>query len=88
MLEIKQNIERLISLYETGKQRQDELAAELENVKAENEAYKRQITELNRQIDNLKLAKAFTGGADNTESKKCIDALIKEIDKCIKLLEN
>ena len=87
MLEIKHNIEKLISLYETARQRGDELAAELEDLKAQNESYRQQITELNRQIDNLKLAGAFTG-ADNTESKKRLEALIKEIDKCIGLLEN
>ena len=53
-----------------------------------NEIYKKQITELERTIDNLKLADAFkSGNADNTEARKKIDKLIKEIDKCITLME-
>ena len=46
------------------------------------------IIELERTIDNLKLADAFkSGNADNTEARKKIDKLIKEIDKCITLME-
>ena len=48
----------------------------------------KKITELERTIDNLKLADAFkAGNADNTEARKKIDRLIKEIDKCITLME-
>ena len=55
---------------------------------AQNETYRKQITELERTIDNLKLADAFkSGNADNTEARKKIDKLIKEIDKCITLME-
>ena len=50
------------------------------------EAVKKQIIELERQIDNQRLAGAFLSD-DNAESKKRIDRLIKEIDKCISLME-
>ena len=50
------------------------------------EVYKEQIIELERQIDNQKLAGAFLNG-DNVESKKKIDRLIREIDRCITLME-
>ena len=52
-----------------------------------NEVYAKQIIELERQIDNQKLAGAFMAGGNNTESKKKIDKLIKEIDRCISLME-
>ena len=88
MLEtLKQDITKLISLYEQEKQRADQLAASLAQSKETIKVYKEQITELNGQIDNLILANAFSGSGDHALAKERIDKLIREIDKCIKLLE-
>ena len=88
MLEdIKSNIEKLISLYETEKQRADALQAELDLSKADVAAYKEKITDLDGQIDNLKLQYAFSGTGDPALAKERITKLIREIDRCIKLLE-
>ena len=89
MLEdIKASVERLISMYETQKQRADSLAAELEAGKAQLEAAKARIRELDAQIDNLKLQFAFSGAGDPAEAKARITKLVREIDRCIKLLES
>ena len=53
----------------------------------QSEAYRKQITDLNQQIDNIRLASAFTGAGGNAAAKERIEKLIREIDKCIKLLE-
>lgn len=89
MLEdIQSNITKLIALYEGEKQRADSLAAQLAASEQEKESYRQQITELTRQIDNLKLAGAFGApGQENPEARERINALIREIDKCIRLLE-
>ena len=84
---LKQKITRLIAAYESQKAECDRLSKELEQYKQQNEAYAKQIIELEREIDNRKLAGAFMAGNDNAESKKKIDRLIKEIDKCISLME-
>ena len=85
---LRQRIQELISVYETEKQERKRLESELDKATIQNKAYKEQITELERTIDNLKLADAFkSGNADNTEARKKIDRLIKEIDKCITLME-
>ena len=83
---LKQKITRLIAAYESQKAECDRLGKELEQCKQQNEAYAKQIIELEREIDNRKLAGAFMTG-NNAESKKKIDKLIKEIDKCISLME-
>ena len=83
---IKQKIRQLIAAYETEKAECDRLRRELEQMAEKNKAYEKQIIELERQIDNQKLAGAFLNG-NNAESKKRIDKLIKEIDKCISLME-
>lgn len=88
MLEdIKTNITRLIALYEGEKQRADALESSLRGSEALIEQYKAQITDLNSKIDNLKLSMAFTGRGDNELAKARIEKLIREIDKCIKMLE-
>ena len=89
MLEtVRHKITRLIAAYEKEKTERTTAQKELEQVKAQNETYRKQILELERQIDNLKLTEAFKGRAINgTEAKRKVDSLIKEIDRCIKLIE-
>ena len=89
MLEsVRQKIQRLIAAYETEKMERERLQVELARQVVQNEAYKEQIIELEKQIDNLKLAEAFkTSGGNSPEAKKKIEQLIKEIDRCISLME-
>ena len=89
MLEtVKHKITRLIAAYEKEKSERTIAQKELEQSKAQNETYRKQIIELERQIDNLKLTEAFKGRAINsTEAKRKVDSLVKEIDRCIKLIE-
>ena len=85
---LKKRIQQLISAYETERAERQRLQTELDKAVTQNEDYRKQITELERTIDNLRLADAFkAGNADNTEARKKIDRLIKEIDKCITLME-
>ncbi len=85
--EIKTNIEKLISLYETEKQRADALQAELDKSKAEAAASTERIADLDGQIDTLKLQYALSCAGDPALAKERINKLIHEIDRCIKLLE-
>ena len=85
---VKEKIQKLIAAYEAERAERVRLETELEKSESQNQEYRKQITELERTIDNLKLADAFkAGNADNTEARKKIDKLIKEIDKCITLME-
>ena len=88
MLEdIKKDIEKLIALYEGERREKLILRSEQEKSKAENDSYRKQITDLERQVDNLRLTEAFTSSAgNNTGAKDKIERLIREIDKCISLL--
>lgn len=89
MLEtVKQKITRLIAAYEAEKNERERLSSELEQSKILNEIYRKRISELERQIDNLKLTEAFMGtGTDNSQAKEKIDSIIKEIDRCIALIQ-
>ena len=84
----KQKIAQLIAVYEAEKAERERVQALLEQAEVQNRQYREQITELNRTIDNLKLAEAFKAGqASSPEAKKKIDSLIRDIDKCISLIE-
>lgn len=84
---IKQDIKRLIAAYESEKLERMRLQIELEQSRNDNETCRKQIIELERQIDNLKLTEAFKASGSNPEARNKIDSLIKEIDKCISLME-
>lgn len=86
--ELRSNITRLIALYEAEKQRADSLASKLSVSEGEILKYREQITDLNLQIDNQRLMSAFLAGGDKEQAKERISRLIREIDKCIKLLES
>jgi len=88
MLEgIKENIEKLVSLYESQKQRADELELALTQSREETQACKEQIQDLKQQISSMELTGAFTSQGGNPAAKERIDKLIKEIDRCIDFLE-
>ena len=86
--EVRTHFERLIARYEAEKVENQRLREELQACKETGEACRRQILELESQIDNLKLTEAFTAGGDQRAARETMDQLIREIDKCISWLEN
>ncbi|MBQ7622365.1 MAG: hypothetical protein IJS66_01325 [Bacteroidales bacterium] len=88
MLEdLKSAFEKLVSLYEKQKERADSLEAELAASREELRACRERLSELDGQIDDMKLMFAFSGAGDPALAKERIGKLVKEIDRCIKLLE-
>lgn len=85
--ELRGKISRLISLYhglklekETLVREKMELVERVEALSKENEMYK-------HQYDTLKLAKTFAAGSgDSQQAKHKISQMVREIDKCIALL--
>lgn len=94
MLEkLKADISMLVAMYEKERLKAESLSRILAEKEAEAEKYrsevrkcKKQITDLNLQIDNLKIGGALTGTGNGGGAG--LDGLIKEIDECIRLLEN
>ena len=89
MLEnIRKDIERLVAAYEAEKELRMNLEEELRHCKAENGAYRKQIAELYRLTDHLKLKNTLLGASgDADEARSRIDRMIKDIDRCISLME-
>ena len=89
MLEsIKEQITRLIASYEAVSEENASLRRSLDEREKELAACKEKIQTLNKQINSLELKEAFTSSAqDNEGAKKKIDRMIRELDKCIALME-
>ena len=80
-------IEQLIARYEAEKAENARLREELHTWEETGAALRKQIKELESEIETRKLTEAFSGGAaDDVRAK--VDKLIKEIDKCISYLED
>ncbi len=85
----KGNIAELIARYEALCQNSDEMAAKISEYEAAITEKDKTITELKERLDNLQLTLAFDGSSpDRAEAKRKVSHLMKEIDKCISLLND
>jgi predicted nuclease with TOPRIM domain len=86
---LKSKIETIISRYEQVADENRKLFAELTVLKAEEEKNINKIKELEEKINKLQLAEAFkTSSSDVKEARQKIGKIVKEIDKCIALLND
>jgi phage shock protein A len=87
MLEnVREHIEQLIARYEAEKAENERLRQELHACEETGSALRKQIMELESEIETRKLTEAFSASAP-ADAKAKVDTLIKEIDKCISYLE-
>ncbi len=86
--DIEYDIRRLIAKYEEAAEENNRLRDELKRNRDIIEDYRKQIENLEREVDNLRLKNAFVAASEGRmEAKAKIDRMIKEIDKCISLIE-
>ena len=84
---LRNKIELLVSQYEHIKAENERMAIELTTLKIVNNENKTKINELDQKTNRLQIAGAFkASSADVKEAKQKVGKLIKEIDKCIALL--
>jgi hypothetical protein len=84
---LKGQITKLISLYQKSKQEKEFLIHEKLELMEKFEILKNEREELNHQYNTLKLAKTFAANSgDSQEAKVKINRIVREIDKCIALL--
>ncbi|MBQ7195761.1 MAG: hypothetical protein IJS07_09050 [Bacteroidales bacterium] len=87
--ELKDNFRKLIALYEGQREENARLKGELQSREQEVESLKAKISDLRKQIENQKLTGAFLNGSESiADARAKVAGLIKEIDKCIALLES
>ena len=87
-------IEKLISMFESERAASAALRSELEASRSQVAQYKekqiqseQKIKTLEDKLNNLQLAGAFTASpGDSAGAKRRLNAVIKEIDECISML--
>ena len=80
-------LRHLIYLHDERKRENAELKKLLENEKLKNEKVQAQYDELEVSYTNLKTATAISlNGSDVKETKLRLSKLVREVDKCIALL--
>jgi len=86
---LKRKIEIIISKYEQTSSENIRLTKELADAKNALDTNNNKVKELELRISNLQLAEAFkTSSTDVKEAKQKIGKIVKEIDKCIALLND
>lgn len=85
--ELKQNVRRLIDKLEKTKDDLEGVKDECKGLELQIETYKSEHETLKKRYENLKVAKAFVeGDPDNQAAKQKINKIVREVDKCIALL--
>lgn len=86
---LKSQIEQIISKYESALSEKAILNDQLTACKVELETHKTKIKELEIKIDQLQLTNAFKASSEDVkDAKQKIGRLVKEIDKCISMLND
>lgn len=84
---LKAKVNKLMGIYIEEKEKNEELGKKLQSLENELNNKKEEIEQLNTKYNTLKLAKNIASVADNKqEAKTKINQIVREIDKCIALL--
>ncbi|MBN1769400.1 MAG: hypothetical protein JW842_12920 [Prolixibacteraceae bacterium] len=85
--ELKHNIRRLIDNLEKTKYELEQARDEYKGLEFQFDEYRNEHKALLKRYENLKVAKALADGdPDNQAAKHKINRIIREVDKCIALL--
>ena len=86
--ELNFKIDKLIKLYISSLEQNKSLESKIQDLQSELENLQRENKDLNNKLKTLKVATAISTGEGSTEAKSRISQLVREIDKCIALLNN
>lgn len=84
---LNENIRLLFNEYENVEHKNGLLKEEINRLKSDIQVLEKEKSELGQKMEQMKLATLILSGVDeNREAKQKINKLIREIDKCIALL--
>lgn len=86
--ELNFKIDKLIKLYISSLEQNKSLESKIQELQSELENMKKEKQDLNDKLKTTKVASAISGGEGSYEAKMRINQLVREIDKCIALLNN
>ena len=86
---LKGHIEQIISKYELALSENASLKSELDGCRIELENKEKRIKELETKVELMQLGDAFKASSEDVkEAKKKIGRIVREIDKCISMLND
>lgn len=86
---LKGHIEQIISKYELAISENESLKGELERCRTELENKGDRIKELEKKVELMQLGDAFKASSEDVkEAKRKIGRIVREIDKCISMLND
>ena len=88
VISIKEKIKKLLFLLDELKRENSILKNDIQAYKKQNESMITKINNLTQKSDLLKINQSIKSESDSSYTKKKIDHFIKEIDKCINLIDN
>ncbi|MDC3115238.1 hypothetical protein OA956_00705 [Bacteroidota bacterium] len=88
VISIKEKIKKLLFLFDELKRENSILKKDIQAYKKQNESMINKINNLTQKSDLLKINQSIESESDSSYTKKKIDHFIKEIDKCINLIDN
>ncbi|MFN3916231.1 MAG: hypothetical protein ACK4K0_00700 [Flavobacteriales bacterium] len=84
---VNEGVTLLISRFKQLKQENSELKTEINYLKNQLETKEKSFFELEEKYRVLKMEKTLEGNQDTSSIRIQIDELVKEVDKCIELLQ-
>jgi uncharacterized membrane protein YgaE (UPF0421/DUF939 family) len=85
--ELGDKVRKIIALYIRLKEQQNILITENKELKTKLHKTEKELIELNRKYDTLKIAKSLLVSSDDKHDAKIrVNKMVREIDKCIALL--
>ena len=86
--ELNFKIDKLIKLYISSLEQNKSLESKIQDLQSELENLQRENKDLNNKLKTTRVASAISEGEGSSEAKNRISQLVREIDKCIALLNN
>lgn len=86
--ELDYKVERLIRLYISSLERGAGLEQRVAELERELEEARREKQVLNEQLKRARVAEAISSGSGSAEARTRVGQLVREIDKCIALLNH
>ena len=86
--ELNFKIDKLIKLHISSLEQNKSLESKIQDLQSELENLQRENKDLNNKLKTTRVASAISEGNGSYEAKMRINQLVREIDKCIALLNN
>ena len=88
VISVKEKIKKLLFVLDELKKENSILKKDIQEHKKQNEIMITKINNLTQKSDLLKINQSIDSESDSNYTKKKIDYYIKEIDKCLNLINN